>query len=345
MNNNKRIIYVLCSPFCKTGGTELLHQLVYELNYLGLNSMIVYTISKEKKYLNPAFKEYVNDYCIENDIIDDEKNILIIPEVCTNFINRFNKIKTYLWWLSVDNYISKDISNLWRMLKGLKEEYIYPKAILIFIRHLINIKHHKTRALPIVKMNRVELHLVQSQYAFDFLKENGVEKIEFLSDYINDVYIGQRDSIIIEDKENIVLYNPKKGKHFTRKIMRKCNGVRFVPLENMTNEQIIELLKKAKLYIDFGGHPGKDRFPREAAIMKCCIITGKRGAANYQDVLIDEEFKFEDKEKNIPLIAEMIIKILDDYNSYIERFEKYRNMISKERQNFETDVRRIFLSE
>ena len=30
-----------------------------------------------------------------------------------------------------------------------------------------------------------------------------------------------------------------------------------------------------KLYIDFGGFPGKDRLPREAVMHDCCIITGK----------------------------------------------------------------------
>ncbi|MCX7738527.1 MAG: hypothetical protein N2Z80_03840 [Hydrogenothermaceae bacterium] len=66
---------------------------------------------------------------------------------------------------------------------------------------------------------------------------------------------------------------------------------------------MIDILKKAKVYIDFGNHTGKDRIPREAAMLECCVITGRRGIAKYrEDVPIPENYKIEDKVENIPLI-------------------------------------------
>ncbi len=41
-------------------------------------------------------------------------------------------------------------------------------------------------------------------------------------------------------------------------------------------------MRKAKLYIDFGYHPGKERMPREACLLDCCLIIGKDGSAKYK---------------------------------------------------------------
>ena len=42
MNKKENRVYVLTSPYYKTGGTELCHQLVYVINTLGGNAHILY---------------------------------------------------------------------------------------------------------------------------------------------------------------------------------------------------------------------------------------------------------------------------------------------------------------
>ena len=54
--------------------------------------------------------------------------------------------------------------------------------------------------------------------------------------------------------------------------------VKFIPLRGLSREQLNDLFFKAKIYIDFGKFPGKDRLFREAALNNCCILTGKFGA-------------------------------------------------------------------
>lgn len=73
----------------------------------------------------------------------------------------------------------------------------------------------------------------------------------------------------------------KKGIKFTKKLIDKSIGIKWIPIENMTTQQVKSLLGNSKVYVDFGNHPGKDRFPREAAIMGCCVITGKRGVQSF----------------------------------------------------------------
>ncbi|HPP30074.1 MAG TPA: hypothetical protein PLE69_04005, partial [bacterium] len=84
--------------------------------------------------------------------------------------------------------------------------------------------------------------------------------------------------------------------------------------------------------------------PREAAIMGCCVITGKRGSAAYfEDVPIPEKYKFEDKKENIPKIIERIRDCLENYNERYKDFDNYREIIRKEPEKFVEDMKKIFV--
>src|SRR5687767_6015204 len=91
----------------------------------------------------------------------------------------------------------------------------------------------------------------------------------YLSDYLNPMYVHEAKTVDYSTKKNVVLYNPKKGYSYTQKLMEACADLRWVPLDSLGLTQMIETMKTSKLYIDFGPHPGKDRLPREAAIMGC----------------------------------------------------------------------------
>ena len=183
------------------------------------------------------------------------------------------------------------------------------------------------------------MHLYQSEYAHQFLLKQGVTRLFRLSDYVNDSYLCGLEI----EKENIVLYNPKKGYHFTKKIIEASAGLNWMPIENMTTEQVKGLLSKSKVYIDFGNHPGKDRFPREAAISGCCVITGRSGsAAYYEDIPIPDRYKFDQSVKHIFQIISQIQSCLDNYEEEICNFMEYRNMIIQEHEIFIMDVKKLF---
>ncbi|MBM6838551.1 hypothetical protein H9X77_10020 [Clostridium saudiense] len=125
--------------------------------------------------------------------------------------------------------------------------------------------------------------------------------------------------------------------------MERNNDIKWLPLQNMTPIEMSETMKKSKVYIDFGNHPGKDRIPREAAISGCCVITGKRGSAKYkQDVNIDDEFKFNDNEAEFENIRKKILEIFNNYEDESLKFNKYREIIMNEEERFEKDLKEIF---
>lgn len=316
------MIYIACPEKFATGGTELLHQLYYKLKKENKNVRIFYYNYTDGNPIATRFEKYEVEYVTE--IKDEEENTMIVPEVVTELLNKYRKIKKTVWWLSVDNYFE-----------------FKKKSKNILKRIIKNILKRDEMEFDFSDKNIT--HFVQSEYAKKFLQGKNVENIKYLSDYLNDVFLKEKVDYTSENRENIVLYNPKKGIEFTKKIMEKFPEFKYVPLENLTPEGIKEICKKSKVYIDFGSHPGKDRFPREAAILGCCIITGKKGAAKYyEDIKIENEYKFDDLEKNIVGIGNKIFEIFENYDLKIKDFEVYREMIKLEEKKFERDLKTIF---
>lgn len=330
-----RKIYVLCPANVKSGGPELLHQLVYQLNQINSRprAYIVYYNLKTNNPVVPAYKKYVGkNWIVEQKIEDNGDNLLIIPETGLSQFNICKDIQKAIWWLSVDNFLNTNYFNSLIAQVGLVH------GIIAKLKGNI-----KNRAKLIYK---ADYHFYQSYYAKDYLIKKGIsfDKMFYLSDYINDYYVDSSKIALNNKRKNIVLYNPKKGIEFTSKIIKATpNYIKFVPLINMTNEQIFYNLVSSKVYIDFGNHPGKDRFPREAAILGCCVITGRRGSANYsKDVPIEEKYKILDKDENIPLIVKRIQDCVDNYNLRQTDFYNYRKKITKEKAKFIESCKEIF---
>ena len=342
-------VYVVAPANVATGGPELLHQLVFHLrNSLKVETYMYYTPCDVPNPIHPEYKSYGNPYVRE--IEDKKENILVVPEVIRGIrvLSKYSKIRKVIWWLSVDNfYLSAILSS--------KRNFFFRRVInkvsnLVFNKPFFDIKELALKKLSQSNLYNFDLigqadfHLVQSYYAMQHLKDKEFpeEKIFYLSDYLNKDFLKIKPDL--SKKENIVAYNPKKGLPFTKKIIKAATDVRFVPLINMTRQQVIETLQRAKVYIDFGNHPGKDRIPREAAILGCCVITGKRGsAAFYEDVPIPDEYKFEDKEKNIPKIVEKIKDCFENFEERCKDFKYYGEMIRNEPQKFIEDLKKIFV--
>ncbi|MFN3786827.1 MAG: hypothetical protein ACK4SW_00305 [Sulfurihydrogenibium azorense] len=111
----------------------------------------------------------------------------------------------------------------------------------------------------------------------------------------------------------------------------------------MKREEVIKTLRKAKVYIDFGFFPDPERIPKEAAMMGCCVITGKRGsAAFFEDVSIPDKYKFEDKEENIPKIVKKIKDCFENFEERYKDFDYYRQVIRNGPKRFIEDLKNIF---
>ncbi len=336
MKKNK--LYIACPTKVATGGPELLHQLCFSLRRKMKRNAFMYYYGSKDNLINPVhenYKIYQNPYT--QTIEDKAENILIVPEVMSgqSLLNNYSNIVKICWWLSVDNF------------------YFSLPFISLIIKIKKKIIRSKTNSFPKLfskllsrkspGATQCKYHMVQSAYAKNYLLSMGIDnnKILFLSDYLNDAFF--KIKIDLTKKQNIVTYNPKKGNNFTNKIIKANPDIKFIPLINMSPGEVLETLSKSKLYIDFGNHPGKDRIPREAATLFCCVITNKEGsAALFEDVSIPQKYKFSNQNYEIANISKTIEDCLFNYKEKINDFADYRKKIKKEPDKFLDDLKNIF---
>lgn len=255
---------------------------------------------------NPTPDEY-KDYYIEytNRVEDKEHNILIVPEIWTDKLNDYNAIQKSIWWLSVDNHFSN----------GNKFDFNN-------------------------SLNRKIAHLFQSKYVEKFLVDSGAAHLHPLNSSLNKIFYNKFKE---KKREDYVLYNPSKGFEFTSQLMQIAPTLNWKAIKKMSRDEIVNLMRKSKLYIDFGPFPGRDRMPREAALNGCCLIVGHRGAANfYQDIPISPEYKF----KVDPLESNTVIKKMQDcltnYEERVKDFGYCRRKIQATDEQFKIEVTQIF---
>jgi hypothetical protein len=326
MKSNKKY-FVFCPPYYATGGTELLHQLTFQLIENGIDAKICYGKLDVGNKLHPTpdkFIHYVNNKFLIEDPIDSYGDVYIFPEVFSIKSNNYKKGIKLFWWLSVDNF-HKSIE----MHVNEKYSFFYFQ----FIKSLIKNKIIKN----FINKSNIKIHLYQSEYARLFLTENNISNYFYLSDYLATEFT---ENNIVEQRKNIVLYNPRKGFENILKLIEKDKINEWIALDNLTTDELIVLYKTAKVYVDFGHHPGKDRIPREAAVNGCIVITSKRGSCkNNIDVPIHPQYKLEENEiKNTEFVLRKINNCIINYNDFYIDFYEYKKLIKNEKIKFIKDI-------
>jgi hypothetical protein len=316
-----KTIYLTTSNNVVTGGVEATYQLYYTLKQLGKNPKLLLMnpgihpqfhsnwLELHKQSFVKTYPEVYKKYNIsENDLVceveDNPNNFFLAPEIFPDMLSTFKYIQKGIWWLSVDNGLGTDQRNF------------------------------------ITERNTPDLwHFYQSEYAHWFLINNGITKMSKLSDFISSEY--RNLNIDISKKENIILYNPKKGIETTQNLILSNPDFTFIPIQNMTPDQIKDLMLRSKIYIDFGNHPGKDRIPREAAMCGCIVITGFKGSSMFfEDVNIDNKYKFDnvDTLEFKSLVEDIFLNFEKHYNN----FTYYIKQINLEKEQFELEIKKIF---
>ena len=324
------------SNFRQTGGPDCLHQLCAAVTHRGYYGAMIYP---PVGYGLGVFKLYSDKYNIHNaemreDNLDDPDTVQVIPAnwgadwyptdpnypscISIRGDNPYKSIKI-MWWLGVTTWQN------WA--NGGREAEV-------------DLGHPCLQNM---------YHACQSQMAFDFLMSSNKinpEKIFLLRDYTSQLFIHDEQQLekTINYRENLILYNPVKGMNVTNQIMNTCMGMdcTFIPIANMTHEQMRDLGLKAKIYIDFGNFPGRDKIHRELASCGCIIITGNEGAAANPIDVPNGPRKFYKTAGHYDLIAirKQIKKDLSNYFDalYDDHMINYRTVVRLEKQTFEHDV-------
>ncbi len=304
------MIIIFCPRGNATGGTELLHQLGYKLNLFGFEAkMYYYGDDNGLPATHPHFVKY--RVPLSDTVTDSFDHIFIYPEMMAASLEdikgQLPKSRHVLWWLSVDN----------AGMTSILEEEISADTTLI--------------------------HFVQSYYAKEYVRNVlrvPDDRLFWLSDYLNYNFLNMNCN---SARDDFVLYNPRKGFERTSRLIQKSDqSIKWVALQGFAPEEIPQVLQCAKVYIDFGEHPGKDRFPREAVSCGCRVITGMKGAAaNDIDVPIPKKFKIEDDLEDEEIL-DLIVSLIEDYEQTEDLYRDYKKRTQEEFHSFEEDTLKVF---
>lgn len=337
--------YIICPANLVTGGPELLHQLASTLRQAGRNAHVVYYPYDAPAETPAAYAKYQVAVARRDNIGPGDS--VVLPEVYTNQANDFPGSRVLLWWLSVDNFrLGLGSARVARFVP----DFARPLARTLAkrLQVLRSIARWAGSQGGINELANVQLHLHQSEFARQYLEANGLGPTAPLGDYINDDYLDLIANPPTLPRENLVTFNPLKGAERTASIMAMLaeSGIDAtpMPIRGYTRDQVRDLLSRAKLYIDFGNHPGKDRIPREAAAMGACVIVNRRGSAgNMIDVPLPDDYKVDDEAEGF--VADAVDKIRDvlaDFDRHTRQFDAYRSRIASEHAEFDRQALALF---
>jgi hypothetical protein len=196
-------------------------------------------------------------------------------------------------------------------------------------------------------------HLFQSEYARAVLAHHKTPQFYPLFDYTDPEFIrrSQRtsDNVPIKYRSNKVCFFPNKGQKLATRFLENNASLRhqveFVAIRDMTKAQVRDALFQARVFIDFGHQPGKDRVPRESAIAGAVVLLHAAGAANhFGDHPLLPEYRFTQDDVLSGKLHSRLDDILDNPDAHFAAQRLYRQTILLEREQFDMQVRSFFFT-
>ena len=258
-------IYIFALHGVRTGGPEATHQLSDALLSQGFDARMVYFDRPQigallrspigEGYRFGARSNTIEDYaCYRTEPAAEAPNapgnVIVLPETLLHLTPYFDKATVLIWWLSVDNAFA-----------ALSQ---------------INLNHLRK---PNV------FHAAQSQYANRFIVSLGLTPAAgaFLTDYTVDLR-AYATPLPMAERPKLVAFNATPHKVIAdldaiiAQVRAIDSEIECVRVQGMDRCDLATLFATARVYVDLGNFPGKDRMPREALSMGCSPLTARVGA-------------------------------------------------------------------
>lgn len=323
---NIKNIIILNIPNLISGGPEALCQLFYELQNSPYHVRMLWDSASLRKvqgadhtwYLckqpeqegTPAYKTKYLVKNLEYNVPLDDSTLIILPEVCPHLIRFFEDAYIGFYWLSINNFYYKD-------------------------------SQHNRSLLFDPKYNSGKLiHLSDAPYISKKLQDWGY------TSYLLEAPISHLYFSIPQTKnkiENSIVYNPAKWEHLANAFMNSYPDHTFMPLRGLNQQGMIDALDEAKIYIDFGYFPGKDRIPREALARNCIIFIHNHGCAtDFDSFPVDDYFRFSEEEITNGVLHDKVLYTLTHYEEMYYNQAYARNIVHHELINFQQQIEKLF---
>lgn len=262
-------IHIFCPHYIRTGGPEALHQLSDALLEQGLEARLVYFneadisgvgeengrrvpwlgIPKQFPDYGCSFEEYGAYKANRVRSLDcSAPCVVVLPETLAHMVRLFpDHVTVLIWWLSVDNAFGA-------------------------LSH-VNLNHLRK---PNV------LHAPQSEYAARVLDALGLISAGPLSDYTVDL-TRYAAPLPWAERPSLVAFNTNHKvtadwPGVITELSKRDPAIECVPVGG-SRADMAALFARARVYVDLGSFPGKDRMPREATTMGCIPLVSAAGAS------------------------------------------------------------------
>lgn len=250
-------IFIFALHGVATGGPEATHQLSDALMSQGFDARMVYfkwpDLAQGPLREFPAYEGFAPEYerykvNLARQAPDEEGNVIVLPETLAHAVPFFQKAKVLVWWLSVDNAFGA--------LSGVNLNYLRRPNVY---------------------------HASQSRYAEAFTQALQLNSLGMLSDYTVDL-TEYAEPLSMSERPKLVAFNARPDKVIAdlgaigEEIAKLDPEIKLVAIHAMSRPEIAAVFASARVYVDLGNFPGKDRLPREAASMGCVPFCHLHGA-------------------------------------------------------------------
>jgi len=332
-------VYIFCYDGYASGGPEALHQLRYYMEQQGIDAWMVYLdTSTENASVPDRYRQYFPEkmkYIGEKDYRDSKQNLIIMPEAVSFRLLRYPRSRKAIWYLGVWAHDGAPLYYNPAECKTALERLL--GKIKIKAQNMLN----RLKSQYLYRVKKVK-NYCGSKYAVEYLTNTLKQKAQYLVEPISMDFLkaGFVSECSADARENWVLYNTGKPSELMKELLTR-NRFNYKPLRGYTPAELIELYRKSKLYVDFGGFPGPERIPKETVYNGCNIIVGKTNAAiNDFDVAIPEEYKL--SKPTAEEAEEKISVMLEQYEERFGDFDSFREKIDKLEMNFIEAIRSSF---
>jgi hypothetical protein len=335
-----KYIYIYCPGNVITGGIYSLHNLCARLIEIGYNACMYYH-SVDEAIIN---HENIRSFAVPSvDFINDSPDhVLIVSETETLFLSRFHSIKKIVYWLALNSYFKKPVFRWPFSIKMLRKAIQCRNYYGYSAGMLENIKRSASwwaKANDTIWQGDI-IHMSNSHYVARCCQSKGIEKVYILHNPVREEHYN--GSALRVQKKPKIVFGPKTPMN----LIWLCQiflPFEIVRLKYMLPQTVMEHMKEAMVFAEYGNYPGRDRMPREAALLGCVLCSNIRGSAGYyEDMPIPVKYKIADTVCNYPKIVKLLKHCIRNYTSAKDDFVDYVRSLQEERVNFRANVASVF---
>jgi hypothetical protein len=187
------------------------------------------------------------------------------------------------------------------------------------------------------------LHLAQTFRVHTHLRRDGARQVLDLVDYTDPRFTAAKP--VHPNRTFTAAYNPRRAGTLAKRFFDRHPDIPSHPIVGMSKDQVRDALSRSMIYVEFGRNPGNDRMVREAACVGCIVLAkAVGGSAYFEDMPLDQRFKFEEQDVTSGKLASLIKAIVQNPVSYFEAQSFYRNYLYLEKEQMVLQVHRLLLT-